>query len=83
MQPHSPTKDRARNRSLWGSYKGEALKLARIRSHRHVPPVLPARTRLYISMGVCTLGVAGLFVSDYLEKTLPPTPRGTAKSPST
>ncbi|KAI6012419.1 hypothetical protein F5J12DRAFT_817967 [Pisolithus orientalis] len=66
MQPHSPTKDRVRNHSLWGSYK-----------------VLPARTRLYISMGVCTLGVAGLFVSDYLEKTLPPTPRGTAKSPST
>ncbi|KAI6163911.1 hypothetical protein EDD17DRAFT_441691 [Pisolithus thermaeus] len=43
---------------------------------------LPARTRLYISMGVCTLGAVGLLVSDYMEKTLPPTPRGTAKSPS-
>ncbi|KAI5997963.1 hypothetical protein EDD15DRAFT_2162381 [Pisolithus albus] len=44
---------------------------------------LPARTRLYISMGVCTLGAVGLLVSDYMEKALPPTPHGTAKSHST
>ena len=32
--------------------------------------VLPARTRLYVSMAVCTVGAAGVFVSDYLEKKI-------------
>ncbi|KIM70285.1 hypothetical protein SCLCIDRAFT_1207603 [Scleroderma citrinum Foug A] len=38
---------------------------------------LPARTRLYISMGICTVGAVGLFVSDYLQKVLPPQGRRT------
>jgi len=33
--------------------------------------VLPARTRLYVAMAVCTVGAAGVFVSDYLEKRIP------------
>ena len=33
--------------------------------------VLPARTRLYVSMAVCTIGAAGMFMSDYLEEKLP------------
>ncbi|KAG8219570.1 hypothetical protein J3R82DRAFT_521 [Butyriboletus roseoflavus] len=33
--------------------------------------VLPARTRLYVSMTVCTVGAAGIFVSHYLEKKFP------------
>ncbi|KAG6335466.1 hypothetical protein ID866_3616 [Astraeus odoratus] len=33
---------------------------------------LPARTRLYISMAVCTIGAVGLTVSNRLEKMLPP-----------
>lgn len=38
MHPHSPTKDRIYNRSLWESYKGKALEFASFPSHRHVPP---------------------------------------------
>lgn len=32
---------------------------------------LPARTRLYVSLAVCTVGAAGIFISDYLEKKIP------------
>ncbi|KAG2117965.1 uncharacterized protein F5147DRAFT_253751 [Suillus discolor] len=32
---------------------------------------LPARTRLYISMAVCSVGAVGIYVSDYLEKKYP------------
>ncbi|KIK91114.1 hypothetical protein PAXRUDRAFT_150208 [Paxillus rubicundulus Ve08.2h10] len=33
--------------------------------------VLPARSRVYVSMALCTVGAAGVFVSDYLEKWFP------------
>jgi hypothetical protein len=33
--------------------------------------VLPARTRLYVSMAVCTVGAVGIFISDYVEKKIP------------
>ncbi|KAI0368854.1 hypothetical protein BV20DRAFT_915211, partial [Pilatotrama ljubarskyi] len=36
--------------------------------------VLPARTRLYISLGITAFAAAGLFVSDQLEKVFPPEP---------
>ncbi|KAG1795698.1 uncharacterized protein HD556DRAFT_369042 [Suillus plorans] len=32
---------------------------------------LPARTRLYISMAVCSVGAVGIYVSDCLEKKYP------------
>ncbi|KAG2156572.1 uncharacterized protein EDB93DRAFT_920407 [Suillus bovinus] len=32
---------------------------------------LPARTRLYVSMAVCSVGAVGMYVSDYLEKKYP------------
>jgi len=34
--------------------------------------VLPARTRLYLSLGICLVGATGLMVSDYLENTAIP-----------
>ncbi|OAX40079.1 hypothetical protein K503DRAFT_28442 [Rhizopogon vinicolor AM-OR11-026] len=41
---------------------------------------LPARTRLYVSMAVCTVGAVGMFVSDYLEDKYPVTPPRTAST---
>ncbi|TFK77427.1 hypothetical protein BDN72DRAFT_891169 [Pluteus cervinus] len=41
---------------------------------------LPARTRLYFSLGVCAVAATGLFVSDYLEKSYPQTSSNTTKS---
>ncbi|KAG0700663.1 hypothetical protein DFH29DRAFT_610262 [Suillus ampliporus] len=38
---------------------------------------LPARTRLYVSMAVCTVGAVGMFMSDYLEEKYPVTPPST------
>ncbi|KAG1765092.1 hypothetical protein EDD22DRAFT_416103 [Suillus occidentalis] len=35
---------------------------------------LPARTRLYVSMAVCSVGAVGIFVSDYLEEKYPVVP---------
>ncbi|KAF4611753.1 hypothetical protein D9613_004244 [Agrocybe pediades] len=34
--------------------------------------VLPARTRLYLSLAICMVGATGLMVNDYLEKTVMP-----------
>ncbi|EDR15828.1 uncharacterized protein LACBIDRAFT_301180 [Laccaria bicolor S238N-H82] len=34
---------------------------------------LPARTRLFLSFGVCVMGATGLIISDYMEKVVPPT----------
>jgi len=36
-----------------------------------LPPALPPRTRLSISLAVCLVGAAGLVVSDCLEKKYP------------
>jgi hypothetical protein len=33
--------------------------------------VLPARTRLYFSLGICTIGVAGIAISNWLEEVVP------------
>ncbi|KJA28425.1 hypothetical protein HYPSUDRAFT_128897 [Hypholoma sublateritium FD-334 SS-4] len=43
---------------------------------------MPARTRLYISMGACIVGFTGILVSDFLEKTLVPPEKRTATSQS-
>lgn len=37
---------------------------------------LPARTRLFLSFGVCVMGATGLIISDYIEKVVPPTTPG-------
>ncbi|KAI0354599.1 hypothetical protein OH77DRAFT_1387358, partial [Trametes cingulata] len=34
--------------------------------------VLPARTRLYVSLGITAFAAVGLFMSDQLEKVFPP-----------
>ncbi|KAG2756490.1 hypothetical protein P692DRAFT_20714387 [Suillus brevipes Sb2] len=39
---------------------------------------LPARTRLYVSMAVCSVGAVGIYVSDYLEEKYPVVPPRTA-----
>ncbi|KAF8445659.1 hypothetical protein L210DRAFT_841305 [Boletus edulis BED1] len=49
-----------RNRTLWESYKGKVFVY-----------MLPARTRLYVAMTVCTVGALGIFISDCLEKKIP------------
>jgi hypothetical protein len=35
------------------------------------PPALPAKTRLFLSLGFCAVAAAGMFVSDQLEKKYP------------
>ncbi|KAL7285491.1 hypothetical protein ACG7TL_000588 [Trametes sanguinea] len=46
--------------------------------------VLPARTRLYISLGITAFAAAGIYVSDQLEKAYPATkePGTVTKPPS-
>ncbi|KAG9314120.1 hypothetical protein JVU11DRAFT_4903 [Chiua virens] len=44
---------------------------ARSRSLWESYKVLPARTRLYVSMAVCTIGAVGIFISDHLEERYP------------
>ncbi|KAF9820044.1 hypothetical protein IEO21_01706 [Rhodonia placenta] len=34
--------------------------------------VLPARTRLFVSLGITAFALGGVLVSDQLEKTIPP-----------
>ncbi|KAI0046617.1 hypothetical protein FA95DRAFT_1493721 [Auriscalpium vulgare] len=38
---------------------------------------LPAPTRLKISLGICAVAVAGIFVSDRLEASVPASPNST------
>ncbi|KAF8971715.1 hypothetical protein BDZ97DRAFT_1913628 [Flammula alnicola] len=33
---------------------------------------LPARTRLYVSLGVCVVAGTGIMISDFLENSPPP-----------
>jgi hypothetical protein len=44
--------------------------------------VLPAKTRLRISLAVCAVAVAGIFVSDSLEKTMPPPKKHNTEHPN-
>ncbi|KAI0004187.1 hypothetical protein BJV74DRAFT_763919 [Russula compacta] len=41
--------------------------------------VLPPKTRLNISLALCAVAVAGIFISDRLEEAMPP-PKGTPNS---
>ena len=43
--------------------------------------VLPAKTRLKISLAVCAVAIAGIFVSDSLEKTIPPPKKHNTEHP--
>ncbi|KAI9462415.1 hypothetical protein BJY52DRAFT_146521 [Lactarius psammicola] len=43
--------------------------------------VLPAKTRLKISLAVCAVAIAGIFVSDGLERTMPPPKRTNTERP--
>ncbi|KAH9897764.1 hypothetical protein C8Q73DRAFT_788002 [Cubamyces lactineus] len=45
--------------------------------------VLPARTRLYISLGITAFAAIGLYVSDQLEKSYPAPKESVNASPST
>ena len=41
--------------------------------------VLPPKTRLNISLALCAVAIAGIFISDRLEEAMPP-PKGTPNS---
>ncbi|KAH9081939.1 hypothetical protein EDB83DRAFT_2335625 [Lactarius deliciosus] len=43
--------------------------------------VLPANTRLKISLAVCALAVAGIFISDGLERAIPPPKKHDTENP--
>ncbi|KAH9968818.1 hypothetical protein BC827DRAFT_1263304 [Russula dissimulans] len=43
--------------------------------------VLPPKVRLNISLALCTVAIAGIFVSDYLEKAIPPPPKSPPNPP--
>jgi hypothetical protein len=49
--------------------------------HTH-PVALPAKTRLNISLAVCAVALAGIFISDRLEKEMPPPTKTTSNSAS-
>ncbi|KAF8272863.1 hypothetical protein EI94DRAFT_1716914 [Lactarius quietus] len=74
-RPTSQSSESVRKRTLWESYAGMLHD-----NPRHHPTlftqssvaVLPAKTRLKISLAVCAVAVAGIFVSDSLERTIPP-----------
>lgn len=61
-------------RSLWQSYKGVCPHVRESARLKRVSQALPARTRLYVSMAVCSVGAVGMFVSDYLEDKYPASP---------
>ncbi|KAI0323115.1 hypothetical protein OF83DRAFT_1167127 [Amylostereum chailletii] len=42
---------------------------------------LPAQTRLRISIGICAVALAGIFISDRLEEAVPP-PKPTSSAPN-
>jgi hypothetical protein len=42
---------------------------------------LPAKTRLNISLAVCAVAIAGIFISDRLEETMPPPPKTSPNFP--
>ncbi|KAI0274794.1 hypothetical protein BC834DRAFT_965276 [Gloeopeniophorella convolvens] len=43
--------------------------------------VLPAKTRLNISLAVCAVAIAGIFISDRLEEAIPPpVPKGSPEA---
>ncbi|KAI0283420.1 hypothetical protein BGY98DRAFT_1093923 [Russula aff. rugulosa BPL654] len=41
--------------------------------------VLSPKTRLNISLAVCAVAIAGIFISDRLEKAIPPPPKSAPK----
>jgi hypothetical protein len=41
--------------------------------------VLRPKTRLNISLAVCAVAIAGIFISDRLEKAIPPPPKAAPK----
>ncbi|KAF5385026.1 hypothetical protein D9615_001231 [Tricholomella constricta] len=41
---------------------------------------LPARTRLYFSLGVCAVALAGIMISDQLEEKIPAKPSDNQKA---
>jgi len=43
--------------------------------------VLPAKTRLKISLAVCAVAIAGIFASDGLERTMPPPKKHNTEHP--
>ena len=43
--------------------------------------VLPPKTRLNISLAICAVAIAGIFISDRLEQAIPPPPKTTPTLP--
>ena len=72
-----------RKRTIWESYAGMHHPIAEFQCYSHSVPVLvlPPKTRLNISLALCAVAIAGIFISDRLEKAIPPSPKSTPNPP--
>ncbi|KAI9512884.1 hypothetical protein F5148DRAFT_654060 [Russula earlei] len=43
--------------------------------------VLPPKVRLNVSLALCSVAIAGIFISDYLEKAMHPPQKATSNPP--
>ena len=69
----SQSSESVRKRTLWESYAGMPHNNYQLHViYAITVTVLPAKTRLRISLAVCAVAVAGIFVSDSLERAIPP-----------
>ncbi|TFK41842.1 hypothetical protein BDQ12DRAFT_342163 [Crucibulum laeve] len=68
------------NRTLIQSWRSAHRLIQYTASLTSLPIVLPPGTRLAFSLGVCMVGLAGIAISDYIEKKVPATPELSGKS---
>ncbi|OJT08995.1 hypothetical protein TRAPUB_129 [Trametes pubescens] len=72
-----------KERSIWESYAGNAQAVFGIRRRTEDGrPALPARTRLYVSLGITVFAGIGLYASDKLEDIFPAAQSGAAPKTS-
>ena len=77
------TREAVRKRTIWESYAGMChFTLRKNGSSFHAAIlVLPPKTRLNISLAICAVAIAGIFISDRLEQAMSPPPKPTPTSP--
>lgn len=72
--------DAVRKRTIWESYAGMTTLSLFFKSYSHTIVVLPPKTRLNLSLALCAVAVAGIFISDRLERANTP-PKSTPNPP--
>lgn len=70
-----------RKRAIWESYAGMHHLIAEFQSYSHPVLVLPPKIRLNVSLALCAVAIAGIFISDRLEQAIPPSQKSTPNPP--